>query len=140
MFEKYVLNGGKKMSRAYQHRPQWAELSANAQDLLNKMLKVSPTKRFSIEECLNHPYIRNVRADATVRTSASQFEKFMEGYCEGYASMDSVAQVQAVAAANKVRGKVLAGARGAAVQSAEMKVRRLKVLATQIEKDMKERQ
>ena len=33
----------------------------NAVDLVEKMLVFNPEKRFSIEQCLNHPYLKNMR-------------------------------------------------------------------------------
>eukprot|EP01032_Pedospumella_encystans_P010230 gene10230-11974_t len=116
LFDRYMLNGGKKMRRMYQTRPQWQQLSAEAQDLINKMLKISPTKRFSLQECLDHPFIRNVRSEATVRHTGAK-SVFVSGKVE------------------TARSLVLEGARSAAVKHAEVKVRRLKLLAEQIEKE-----
>lgn len=41
--------------------PWWDDISKSAQDLVSHLLTVNPDKRYSIEEFLNHPWIRNVQ-------------------------------------------------------------------------------
>lgn len=38
-------------------RPVWKKISAEAKDLLSKMLKTDPLQRNSASECLLHPWI-----------------------------------------------------------------------------------
>lgn len=39
-------------------RKQWLNLSNTAKDLVMKMLEVDPQKRITIEEALDHPWIK----------------------------------------------------------------------------------
>jgi serine/threonine-protein kinase RCK2 len=41
--------------------PWWDDISKSAQDLVSHLLTVNPEKRYTIEEFLNHPWIRNVQ-------------------------------------------------------------------------------
>ncbi|XP_069104973.1 peripheral plasma membrane protein CASK-like isoform X8 [Argopecten irradians] len=43
---------------SYHMRKQWLQLSNYAKDLVHKLLETDPEKRISIEEALNHPWIR----------------------------------------------------------------------------------
>ncbi|EXJ66518.1 CAMK/CAMK1/CAMK1-RCK protein kinase [Cladophialophora psammophila CBS 110553] len=40
--------------------PWWDDISKSAQDLVSHLLTVNPDRRYSIQEFLNHPWIRNV--------------------------------------------------------------------------------
>lgn len=40
--------------------PELREISTEAKDLLSKMLEKDKNKRFSAEECLNHPWFQKV--------------------------------------------------------------------------------
>lgn len=40
--------------------PWWDDISKSAQDLVSHLLTVNPDKRYTIDEFLNHPWIRNV--------------------------------------------------------------------------------
>ena len=37
----------------------WASVSPMAKDLIKEMLILNPDKRFSAEQCLNHPWIKS---------------------------------------------------------------------------------
>lgn len=39
--------------------PYWSKVSDNAKDLVRKMMTVDPKKRFTIDQCLAHPWIAN---------------------------------------------------------------------------------
>lgn len=41
--------------------PWWDDISKSAQDLVSHLLTVNPDKRYTIDEFLNHPWIRNVQ-------------------------------------------------------------------------------
>ena len=41
--------------------PRWQGVSANAKDLISKMLVVSPSQRVRIGKALNHPWFRENR-------------------------------------------------------------------------------
>ncbi|XP_060077943.1 peripheral plasma membrane protein CASK-like isoform X3 [Ylistrum balloti] len=43
---------------SYHMRKQWLQLSNYAKDLVNKLLETDPEKRITIEEALNHPWIK----------------------------------------------------------------------------------
>jgi len=130
--EKYMLNGGRDLRRSYQLRPQWQELSTQAQDLINQMLMVNPKRRFSIQECLNHPFIRSARPDVTVRTTASSEKKVNSTSLGSRVEINMQGQV---VESKKPRGSVLVGAHNAAVKNTEANLRRLKSLKEQGEYD-----
>lgn len=56
VIDKYLFNNGKKIKRIYELREGWSDLSVSVQSLLHGMLAVDPTKRYSIEECIAHPW------------------------------------------------------------------------------------
>lgn len=39
-------------------RKQWEQISDSAKDLVKQMLVVDPNNRITVEEALNHPWIR----------------------------------------------------------------------------------
>ncbi|XP_021375571.1 peripheral plasma membrane protein CASK-like isoform X9 [Mizuhopecten yessoensis] len=43
---------------SYHMRKQWLQLSNYAKDLVNKLLETDPEKRITVEDALNHPWIR----------------------------------------------------------------------------------
>eukprot|EP00163_Fabomonas_tropica_P011307 TRINITY_DN2195_c0_g1_i12.p1 TRINITY_DN2195_c0_g1~~TRINITY_DN2195_c0_g1_i12.p1 ORF type:complete len:388 (-),score=43.13 TRINITY_DN2195_c0_g1_i12:319-1482(-) len=51
LFEK-VLVGSFTMNG-----PKWQNISAEAKDLIRRMLRVVPSERYSVNECLNHPFL-----------------------------------------------------------------------------------
>jgi serine/threonine protein kinase len=55
--ERILLNGGHKIKRSFELRLGWQALSAEARDLISRMLKVNPRRRLSVAECLAHPWI-----------------------------------------------------------------------------------
>jgi len=141
---KYLLNGGQKTRRMYQMSAQWRELSPLAQDLINKMLKFNPSRRYSLQECLNHPFIRNVRPESTVRTvgtpqSSHRLVVSKQFTADGRV-IHTVNQVPQQVKGNSPRGKVLANARNAALLTAEKKNRRLRDLMEQNKSDANQRQ
>ena len=69
--ERYLLNGGHKLKRHFELQPGWQALSAEARDLIHRMLKVNPRKRLSVAECLAHPFITG-EALAPSSTSVSE--------------------------------------------------------------------
>lgn len=87
MVERVLFHGGGKPLRVFERKQGWSKLSKDAQSLIKKMLKTSPTKRFNIAECLQHPWFNSasprpanlkhvssadsVRSCATCATSAS---------------------------------------------------------------------
>lgn len=50
--------------------PQFREVSAEAKDLLTKMLEKDKNKRLSAEECLNHPWLQKVTQGCRVSQTA----------------------------------------------------------------------
>ena len=40
--------------------PVWKGISAEAKDLINKLIVVDPSKRLTVEQALRHPWIQNV--------------------------------------------------------------------------------
>ncbi len=126
--EKYMLNGGKDIRRAYQLRPQFQELSAEAQDLINHMLKLNPKQRYSIQECLRHPFIaaRNARPVATHSPTDSSFRKV------NALSPSSVADKYPLSlrvVQSSTGSDILVQARNAAIKAAEAKAQFLESLA-----------
>ena len=127
--EKYMLNGGKDIRRAYQLRPQFQELSAEAQDLINNMLKLNPKQRFSVQECMRHPFIatRSARPLVTRNTNDSAFRKVNalspSSVTDKYLLSSRVAQ-------SSGGNGVLVQARNAAIKAAEAKAQFLESLAS----------
>jgi serine/threonine protein kinase len=133
LVERIVLNNGKKVRRAYQLAPQWAELSIEAQDLLSNMLKINPKKRYSIQECLDHPFIQRVLPEDNLRTT------YVDLNASTKVKDDCVSESVSVAGnkmGDRSRSRILTSARSSAVKGAELKSRRLKILAEQIEKEL----
>ena len=126
--EKYMLNGGKDIRRAYQLRPQFQELSVEAQDLINNMLKLNPKQRFSVQECMRHPFIatRSARPLVTRNTNDSAFRKVNalspSSVADKYLLSSRVAQ-------SSGGNGVLMQARNAAIKAAEAKAQFLESLA-----------
>ena len=50
--------------------PWWDDISKPAQDLVSHLLTVNPDKRYTIEEFLNHPWIRNTNEDTYAAADA----------------------------------------------------------------------
>lgn len=85
--ERVLFHGGGKPLRVFERKQGWSKLSKDAQSLIKKMLKTSPTKRYNIAECLQHPWFNSssprpvnlkhvssadsVRSCATCATSSS---------------------------------------------------------------------
>ena len=118
--EKYLLNGGAKVKRYFELQPAWFELSFEAQDLIRNMLKVNPTRRLSVEECLAHPWITGVVETVDNRRTRSRSSS-------GAAALQIATDLQKYA-------KKLAIAQAAAVKRAQSKLQRHKVLAGDLEK------
>lgn len=57
MVERFLFHGGSKPVRVFERKAGWRKLSSDAKSLIKKMLKTSPAKRFSISECLRHPWL-----------------------------------------------------------------------------------
>ncbi|XP_064614750.1 peripheral plasma membrane protein CASK-like isoform X3 [Liolophura sinensis] len=66
----------------YHLRPkQWDTLSSDAKDLVNRLLEVDPDKRITIEEALNHPWIkvgpeRNKISKVHLHETVDEMKKF----------------------------------------------------------------
>jgi len=56
--------------------PYWDEVSDAAKDLVSKVLVVDPTKRYSAQQCLDHPWIRNA-GDATAKKLHASHRAFL---------------------------------------------------------------
>jgi len=41
---------------------EWSKISESAKDLIKNLLVIDPSKRFTAEQCLNHPWIRGLAA------------------------------------------------------------------------------
>lgn len=60
------------------HDEYWADISAEAKDLISKMLTVDPAKRITAREALQHPYLKvreivmwiwNIRIEHIMKTT-----------------------------------------------------------------------
>ena len=69
--DRVLLGGGRRLKRAYELRPGWTALSAEAQSLLRGMLKRDPRVRLSTEQCLQHPWFAATTAATASRSSSS---------------------------------------------------------------------
>lgn len=116
--ERYLLNGGVKSKRYFELRPGWQELSAEARDLIHKMLKVNPKRRLSVEECLAHPWIVTATARAGQKIPV----------CTAGAAAGMVASAEG----REQASKVLVEAHAAALKRAQSKVHRQKQLAAEV--------
>lgn len=59
LFDRIMLNSGKDV-RIFETRDSWNSISALGQSLIKGMLRVDPVRRFDIDECLEHPWIRDM--------------------------------------------------------------------------------
>ena len=50
--------------------PWWDDISKSAQDLVSHLLTVDPDKRYTIQQFLNHPWIRETREETTAAADA----------------------------------------------------------------------
>ena len=50
--------------------PWWDDISKPAQDLVSQLLTVDPEKRYTIEQFLNHPWMRNTNEETTAAADA----------------------------------------------------------------------
>ena len=50
--------------------PWWDDISKSAQDLVSHLLTVDPEKRYTIQQFLNHPWIRETREETTAAADA----------------------------------------------------------------------
>jgi serine/threonine protein kinase len=55
-----TVAGLHKKIRSFELKDGWKDLSPAAQSLIKGMLKRNPTRRFDIDECLQHPWIKNL--------------------------------------------------------------------------------
>jgi serine/threonine protein kinase len=57
--------------------PYWDKVSLSARDLITKLLQVDPKKRFTPDQCLSHPWIKNLTTNKEIRTEViSELKKF----------------------------------------------------------------
>jgi CRP-like cAMP-binding protein len=56
--------------------PYWDEVSQGAKDIVSKMLVVDPTKRYTAQQCLDHPWIRNA-GEASAKKMHSSHRAFL---------------------------------------------------------------
>lgn len=64
------------------NKPVWKKISKEAKDLLQKMLQVDPTKRWSASEALNHPWITGVAHNNDHLTHLSDAQQNMKSRME----------------------------------------------------------
>jgi len=55
---------------------QWDKISAEAKDLINKLLVVDPVKRMKAHEALKHPWLKGVTPDDHLHSTISELKKF----------------------------------------------------------------
>ena len=53
---------------------EWENISKEAKDLINNMLKYNPKERFSAQDCLSHQWFKNMNQDAKKTISFSAVE------------------------------------------------------------------
>ena len=125
--ERLILNGGKKSRRCFEMLPRWQALSPEARDLIHHMLKINPSKRYNIQECLNHPFI--------LRT---EFVASNQSHDSVSASMSQHAGTPVMPVSSELRKpKILSEARAMALKRAEGRLARIKLLVEQAEQAMK---
>ncbi|KAL0487448.1 calcium/calmodulin-dependent protein kinase [Acrasis kona] len=57
--------------------PYWDKVSLSARDLITKLLQIDPKKRFTPDQCLSHPWIKNLTTNKEIRTEViSELKKF----------------------------------------------------------------
>jgi len=55
--------------------PYWDDISDGAKDLVRKILQISPTKRLTVKQCIEHPWMKSA-SDAPLAQQAEQLKKF----------------------------------------------------------------
>mmetsp|Transcript_18204 Transcript_18204/g.70371 ORF Transcript_18204/g.70371 Transcript_18204/m.70371 type:complete len:403 (+) Transcript_18204:134-1342(+) len=76
--QSFLLNMGRKPKVPWSHiLPGGNEL---AFDLLDKMLVINPAKRYTVEQCLAHPYLAEMRVPAHERQAAKVFDFQFENW------------------------------------------------------------
>jgi protein serine kinase H len=71
IIERILFHGGSKPIRVFERKAGWQKLSSEAKSLIKKMLKTSPTKRFSIAECLKHPWFTGYSGSPSLKHVSS---------------------------------------------------------------------
>jgi serine/threonine protein kinase len=123
--EKYLLHGGRKLMRHFEMRPAWHALSAEARDLVSRMLKVNPRKRLSVAECLDHPFITEQPLPVDNQTARNALPVLGT----------TQAAVGAIGGERAKESKVLLQARDTANRVVLQNARKLKVLEAQLERE-----
>eukprot|EP01027_Heterolobosea_sp_BB2_P016967 GEZU01024076.1.p1 GENE.GEZU01024076.1~~GEZU01024076.1.p1 ORF type:complete len:331 (+),score=90.96 GEZU01024076.1:85-1077(+) len=54
----------------------WGKISPSAKDLINKLLQVDPSKRYTPEQALNHPWIKDAQNEAEMPQVIEELKKF----------------------------------------------------------------
>ncbi len=125
--ERLILNGGKKSRRSFELLPRWQALSPEARDLINHMLKINPSKRYNIQECLNHPFI--------LRT---EFVSSGQSHDSVSTTLSQYAGTTVIPVSAELRTpKILSEARSIATRRAEGKLARTKLLVEEAERAIK---
>jgi len=58
--------------------PYWDPISAEAKDLISKMLVVDPSKRYTPEQALAHPWICTKRSNERIPMISENMQRFKE--------------------------------------------------------------
>lgn len=61
-------------------RKQWDHISESAKDLVKQMLMVDPNQRITVEEALEHPWIRVIKFESFLKDSKYLFFSFFLFY------------------------------------------------------------
>ncbi|RYG68741.1 serine/threonine-protein kinase [archaeon] len=64
-FDRLMFYGLSKPQRPFELKKEWAGLSAGARDLIKKMLKRNPMRRFDVADCLKHPWIAQLEQNSS---------------------------------------------------------------------------
>ncbi len=72
--KKFVENFGNKLEEESKLPKMYPNMSADAMDLLQKMLQFNPKKRISVDEALEHPFYKDIRKKKHEITCDKKFD------------------------------------------------------------------
>jgi serine/threonine protein kinase len=133
--ERILFNNGHHFKRSFEMRPGWQALSAEARDLISRMLKVNPRRRLSVAECLAHPWITGESIPESAGSSPSRASVSRASFALASTVQAPVSDMTEVVDKAAEKRKVLTAARETAQKMVNQRGRKLQMLAEQLGKE-----